>query len=237
VCSKYHKGRLAVTWDPVSDVSATTNFETNTNYTTIVDISDTTDFTIDVGWGQTTAYREHFPIFPPNSGTPVAQGDMFDTTALTYASTSLSYGNGVLSVYVINELSVPDDTIDADISVNVFVSAGEDFQVAAPCSTFLNQIFTTDIAFPKDVRLPEPQAEIISASDPEETQRTDSAPAVSARLDTLGPLSKDVALNDFYFGENIVSFRQLVKRYSTAEFLPTSYQETLSGFPLSTTYL
>jgi hypothetical protein len=237
VCSKYHKGRLAITWDPVSDVSGTTNFETNTNYTTIVDISDTTDFTIDVGWGQTTAYREHVPVFPTNSGTPVAQDVMFSTSALTYSSTTLPYGNGVLSVYVINELSVPDDTIDADISVNVFVSAGEDFQVAAPCSTYLNQMLTSSIEFPKDVRVPDPQAEIVSASDPEETQRTDSAPAISIKLDALGPMSKDVSLNDFYFGENIVSFRQLVKRYVTSEYLPFSLEAGQSGLPVNSPIL
>nr|ULG00121.1 MAG: structural polyprotein [Salisharnavirus sp.] len=221
VCSKYHKGRLAITWDPVSDISSTVNFETNTNYTTIVDISDTTDFTIEVGWGQTTPYREHFPVFFANSETPVSQSAMFANAALNYVSSSVDYGNGVLSVYVLNELSVPDNTVDANISVNVLVSAGDDFQVSAPCSTYLNMIRTTNASEPKDIITvePEPQAEIVSSAPPEETQRYDSAPAMSSTVDVLGPTSQNPSRTDLYFGENIVSFRQLLKRYVLSEYI------------------
>nr|ULG00092.1 MAG: hypothetical protein 2 [Salisharnavirus sp.] len=219
ICSKYHKGRIAVSWDPVSDLAALAGFETQTNYTTIVDISDTTDFTVEVGWGQTTSYREHLPVMLPNSSVAIPQTTMFNTSALAYNSSTVEFGNGVVSVFVLNELAVPDDTIDADVSINVFVSMADDFQVAAPCSTYLNMLRTSTAALPKTVVV-EPQAEIVTAS--EESQRYDSQPGFAPTVDTVGPCTAHDNLNDFYFGEVILSFRQLLKRYVMAELVNMS---------------
>lgn len=232
ICSKYHKGRLAVVWDPIADLG-TSPPEYDTNYTTVVDISDTTDFEVEVGWGQTTQYREHFPVRQTTVNAMVPQTSMFNTSALTYTANTVPYGNGVLSVYVLNELAVPDETIDSDISVNVFVSGGDDFEVAVPVSTYLNMLITSTASLPKNIVV-EPQAEIMSSVPTEEHDRVDSAPNVAPQIDRLGPLTLSPKINDVYFGESVRSFRSLLKRYNICEFIPATLTDTYTGLPIGT---
>lgn len=118
VASNFHKGRLKVVWDPYG-------FETNeynTNYTHIVDIAEDKDFTIEIGWGSELSYLTHRE--------PGLDAVIFKNGAPTSTPENLS--NGLLAVYVVNELTVPNSTIDNDITVNVFVSAGDDFEVNNP---------------------------------------------------------------------------------------------------------
>lgn len=194
VCSKFHKGRLRIVYDPVGNAITP---EYNTAYTTIVDISDTTDFTIDVGWGQIDPYRKHLnPGFAP----------AFGSDRLTYNSSSTGVGNGTLSVYVLNELTVADSTTNNDIQVNVFISACEDFEVAVPVTdTIRNLRLTTSTAV-------EPQAEEIS----EEQMKLDSAPVLKESVNTVGNMigTSSDPTNLVYFGESIKSLRQLIKRYN-----------------------
>jgi hypothetical protein len=229
ICSKYHKGRLAITYDPYGNFDALSVVETENNYTTIVDISDKTDFEIEVGWGQTTAYREHVPLLQdiPSNGA-VAQSTMFDTNVLNYTASSRTYGNGVLSVYVLNPLVVPDDTIDSDIQINVLVSMGDDFQVAAPTSEYLNKLMTSERLFPLDV-VPQADVQLIDPAPPEEKERTDSAPKQAPVADRLGPWVEEACMNDLYFGENIVSLRQLLKRYVMCEIMAYQFSESQMG--------
>ena len=53
-----------------------------------------------------------------------------------YASTLNGLCNGVISVRVLNELTIPNSTIDNDISINVYVSAGDDFELLGTVSSF-----------------------------------------------------------------------------------------------------
>jgi hypothetical protein len=112
--------------------------EYNTAYTTVIDIGDTTDFTIDVGWGQPTTYRPSLPI------ASVVESVTMNTTTLTYNSSTATFGNGTIAAYIVNELTAPDSTIDNDIVINVFVSAGEDFEVAVPDDSRLKRLRTTN---------------------------------------------------------------------------------------------
>jgi hypothetical protein len=100
VCSALHKGRLRIVYDP--EIEVTTNDPTritpeyNLGYQTVVDISETKDFEITVGWGQGSSYRQsafYEGISPLDSITPI-----------NYNSSTNTFGNGVLGVYVMNEL-------------------------------------------------------------------------------------------------------------------------------------
>ena len=91
VCSAFHKGRLKFVYDPLFLDSN----EYNTNYIEIVDIADTQDFTIEIGNGQATTLLQHAlpgedPVF-----------DQHNVLPLTYKP----YGNGVIGVYIVNELT------------------------------------------------------------------------------------------------------------------------------------
>lgn len=218
VCSKYHKGRVKIVYDPTGTPSSGTA-EYNTAYTTIVDISDNTDFEISVGWGQRTTYREHFQ---PGI---VAQGSMWSTTPVTLTTPSNNIGNGTLSVYVVNELTVPNSTVNNDIEVNVFISAGDDFEVAVPDAFPMENLrFTSSDA------LTAPQAfqDIVQSSiEPHagesEQIAEESRPSNVPTVNTLASvIPKTDETNLVHFGESIHSFRQMLKRYCRHSYVAGS---------------
>lgn len=214
VCSKYHKGRLKIVYDPSGNTSGTAEY--NTAYTTIIDISDTTDFTIKCGWGQATTYREHMLLTD-------AQSTQFNTTALTYNSSTTTRGNGTLAVYVVNELTVPNTTITNDISINVFVNMGEDFEVAGPTDENIKDLRLTSAAVltsPQAMEVTPHAGESDISNEGDEQERMDSAPLGTTILNTAG---ETTSLTDYtnhvHFGENIRSMRQLCKRYNMHEVM------------------
>nr|QUS52748.1 hypothetical protein 2 [Mute swan feces associated picorna-like virus 28] len=237
VCSNFHKGRLKIVYDPVGTPPTgaipptTPSAEYNTAYTSIVDISDNTDFEIDVGWGQNTTYREHYPF--PNNAEP------FSTTALTYDSSVVNYGNGTISVYVVNELTTPNSAAAYNIAINVFVSAGYGFEVAAPTDEYVcrvRYVYDNEPQGLMEASKEEPSNVAQAASalvamkfsniqpealDGQDQLVEDSPPTLqSAPLDTMGNVidSNDPA-NLVYFGETVSSMRQLLKRYNLTEIV------------------
>lgn len=126
VASAFHKGRLKITYDPSFPL---TN-EYNTNYTHIIDLAKERDFTIDIGWGQERTMIGH--------RSPVLDAVPYRQTAIG-ADPGLD-GNGIISVFVVNELTTPNVTPDNDISVNVFVSMGDDFEVFNPDSESIEDL-------------------------------------------------------------------------------------------------
>jgi hypothetical protein len=110
VSSNFHKGRIRVVYDPVATPVLP---EFNTHYTSIHDIADEKDFTVDVGWAQTVPYRKAL-----TTGGITMSTNVFGNTPVTVLPDT---GNGVLSLYVLNSLTAPSVS-DDDIQVNVFVS-------------------------------------------------------------------------------------------------------------------
>lgn len=187
VCSSFHKGRLKVVYDPKFLVGS----EYNTNYLQVIDIADQTDFSITIGNGQQNSLLDH--LYPGlNSVT-----ECYSTTAYT----ATGPGNGVLGVYVVNELTTPNSTVNNDIEVNVYVSAGDDFEVFVPESHF--QKFVVKPQSGKEPIVPESQ-NTMEPSAPEHDQ-----------TETLGPQDTNHdLLNHVFVGEAISSFRTLLKRYN-----------------------
>jgi hypothetical protein len=120
VASNFHKGRIRVVYEP-SDLTGSTDY--TTNYNRIIDIAEEKDFTMEIGWNQNLPYKSTYnaQFEPPAFGVGYSQPFRDD-----YRS------NGIVSIHVVNDLTVPNSTINNDIQVNVFVSAGDDFEVAGP---------------------------------------------------------------------------------------------------------
>jgi hypothetical protein len=118
ICSKYHRGRLRVSWDPIGDIANTTDSSTEV-YTSIIDISEVTNVTMRVPYCQRTAYQK----IPSALTTP-----MYDTTALA-ADTSDTV-NGILTIRVLNEQTSP--VAAADIDILVTVRGAENLEFASP---------------------------------------------------------------------------------------------------------
>lgn len=271
VASQYHKGRIKIVWDPYYP-------ETNeyvTNYTWILDLAEEKDCTVKVGWGNKLAYcttRE------PGLGQPPYRESKL-------VSIPGSAANGILSVYVVNRLTVPNSVVNNDISINVFTKMCDDFEVGNPFSNRLEsysylappgsvperKALLEKAIYPKglgalSVKIQEqkdeeyerrkgkpsadpPQSEIDDAirkytelaPDLLDTQSAEEAIVKGDQEDTTDPSKPittesdgalgDVALDpadhalDVFFGEAIVSLRQLLKRYT----YHTSFGTFMSG--------
>lgn len=193
VASSFHRGRLRFVWDPQVIDSPSDNF--NVVNSTIIDIADEKDFTLSIANGQAFTFLEH-----------LAPGD--DSVTNCYSTTSYTgvmenagvpKHNGILGVYVLNELTVPNSTANNDIEVNVFVSAGDDFEVAAPHDYFQRFAF-------------KPQSGLVD--DPLEETSEPSAPIQSSAMNMHASSDEDPKLNMVYMGEAVASYRPLLKRFN-----------------------
>jgi hypothetical protein len=207
VASEYHKGRLRISYDPRIGAS---NGEFNTQYTTIHDIAENKDFTVDVGWGQDVPFKESLGWYSTAE---------YGTSPLTI---SILQGNGVLSINVLNKLSAP--ALDnEDVKVNVFISMLDDFEVAAPDDKM------SFLKFRPFVEPPEPPPRlgkygIPESGDPNATDTDDDqdSPITDPEaVDNLGHTNIDTPGTTMVFmGEVIGSFRTLLKRAYRAELRP-----------------
>jgi hypothetical protein len=218
VASAFHKGRLKIVYDP----SYPATNEYNTNYTYIVDLAKERDFTVEIGWGQQFSFLQHKDML--RNGVRV-----FGTSKIAFPPGILA--NGILSVYVVNELTVPNSTANNDIAVNVFVSAGDDFEVANPTDQYLNELtwFTPQAGEYKPQAGETPDGDLTT---------NESTPMDTTPVELMGPnlTSSDHTL-DVFFGDPIVSFRQCLKRYNFLHNIQFSdsnhYTEwVLSNFPM-----
>jgi hypothetical protein len=208
VCSGFHKGRLKFVYDP----NYIESNEYNINYMKIVDISETKDVTMQVGNGQNLSLVSKL--------TPAIDSvtQCFSTTP--YAS--VDTGNGTLAVYVVNELTVPNSTINNDIQINVFVSAADDFEVFIPIDHFQNFVFR-------------PQSGTLS-----DTRSTANNGITASEIHMLGPtMTVSDKLSAVYCGETVSSMRNFLKRYNLSRRLGNSpgttgkfHQYTMANFPM-----
>ena len=192
VASSFHKGRLKIVFDPQRFESV----EYNTNYMRVIDISKEQDFTISVGNGQEFTLLDH--------AVPGAQSSTEIYSTTNYLTNG--EGNGNLAVYVVNELTTPNSTVNNDVQVNVFVSAGDDFEVFVPDSSDITNFTFFPQSGEEGMMVPESQ----DTSEP-------SAPMQENAMN-IGPGEQDLSdVNKVFTGESIASFRSLLKRSNLHE--------------------
>jgi hypothetical protein len=117
--SKYHKGRVTITWDPNHDITANVDSDA-TCFTRIVDIENEDEVEISIPYRGITPYLEV-------ENTPTAQFSNGPTPSLTF---NRMVHNGCLTMRVQNVLTGPAAT--PEIAILVYARAGEDFQYAVP---------------------------------------------------------------------------------------------------------
>lgn len=191
VASAFHRGRLAVVYEPSGVPSPDLNL--NTRYVAILDLAEAKDFTIEVKWSQAQAYCQ-VELAPDQQ---VANSDFPSIFA------PVPQMNGCLQVYVINELASSITTSSVD--VNVYISAGDDFQVQMPRDRM------STIAYARNDQTVGPpalsQSEVITDEENDPNQNT--AMVINGTYCRCDPMS-----NLVFFGEQIVSIRSLMKRYN-----------------------
>lgn len=198
--SAYHRGRLKIVYDP-NQVYATSDYQTQ--YTHVIDLHSERDFTIDVGWGNKHSYKHCSTEF-------TSYLDQESTTAIM-APKNDAYNNGSIGVYVVNQLTGPDDAIDNDIKISVFVSMGEDAEFFAPSDLVVG--YTSYFA-----QSGLESADIYTAQVGEDASANDSEPSKPAPQETEMALAGHVLQDDkavmVYYGDPVCSFRTLLKRYN-----------------------
>lgn len=186
VASAYHKGRIRLVWDPLFVQS----LETNIQYTDVIDISSQRDVTVEIEWGQSRHYLD-------------VNNSAFGSTSYSTAAiaSAASTCNGVLGVYVFNDLATPNSVVNNDIQVNVFVSM-VDFQVASPADiTGLSNSYVATV-----------QAGEEESSQMDNATAPGCGPATS--MAHMGLATDDPNEFAVYFGERVSSFRELLHRYN-----------------------
>jgi hypothetical protein len=137
VCSKYHKGRIKVVYDPNFVDFLKIENEDNVNYSQVIDLAETRDITIRVPWGQNRHWLDVTNV------STVLSNLQYSTTGGTVAppgALSTHTVNGQIGIFVINELTTPNSTINNDIEVNVFTSMCDDFCVSNPTGKHVSKL-------------------------------------------------------------------------------------------------
>jgi len=124
ICSRFHQGRLRISWDPTAANSGTTD-NTNVILTKVIDLaeSDEVEFRVPymqaAQWCNTTNYLGE--IYTTNNWLNGAGSRtlLADTT------------NGAITVKCLTNLSAPTDT--ATVTILTFVRAADNFILANPC--------------------------------------------------------------------------------------------------------
>lgn len=216
VSSNFHKGRLALHWDPYKvDPS-----ELNVSYSRIIDIGEEKDFVVRVKWGQ---------LYPYCASRVIGTNDLSfrNRGTLPATTTNSPFQNGFLCLRVLNELTVPNSDINNDVAINVFCKACDDFEVVNPTDINISSFSFFPNPPPgaqgEDVggeseellspQLLEPQSGEMSPGDEDCTEEP-SKPTAPTPSFEVGGMSGEGALADICFGEVIPSFRTMLKRYN-----------------------
>lgn len=134
ICSKFHRGRLLVTWDPLANLASidSTNMM-NVAYQRVIDIGTETDVNITIPYMQATKYMR---VFQAENYTTLPNNSMWLTaapwTSYQTETQTLNFYNGILTVKVLNQLSSPSST--ANVTVLVYSKGKENIEFANPSS-------------------------------------------------------------------------------------------------------
>lgn len=190
VCSEYHRGRLRIVYNPNQNNAGPVPF--NQVYSTIVDITENRDFEYEVKWADVRAWALNFG--PDSLAFSTIHDDVNPIPSSGMAD------NGTLSVYVVNELATPATTT-ADVKVQVWVSAGDDFAVAVPTTKGLSNMSV----FQEQSEI----APMVTTTD------TSNAPTCTSEVASFAPGEGIKEDNQYlvYQGERIVSYREMLRRY------------------------
>jgi len=183
VASSYHRGRLLITWNPTTTASS----EVNVVCSTIMDLDKERECVLEVPWGQAASFLQ---VATPDLAT---KGWIANPGVSTLAIDNV-YDNGIVSVYVLNTLAVPNTAATALVGLNIYVSM-EEAQYAVPDDSIIsNMVFTQNQSgVEPDIDVPMP----IDVAPTRVMEHTDA-------IDTLMMM---------YMGERITNFRTLLKRY------------------------
>lgn len=220
VASQLHRGRLAFVYHPNGKVS-TTLPELPSTYQQFMDLTETRDITITIRYAHPNPWlRTQTPatVYINSGGT-------------TFTTEMKNMSNGALSVYVLNELAAPINT--SVITLNVYISAGDDFMLANPA----NITFPTTTPYTHFMR-----EQYTAEADPFFAEAGEQADYTAVGESSSVYIARNIVLNgdendtpdvdnvhSVFIGEQFVSLRNIIKRYSQYAIRPISRAANVNG--------
>ncbi|APG77470.1 hypothetical protein 2 [Sanxia picorna-like virus 1] len=194
VGNAFHRGKLRVAWDPISQMISQDASRFNLQYSHIIDLTESRNYEFCIGWG---------------TNRPFLQCARLDLTYWTASEnpvplTDIS-ANGYFTVEVLSPLTSNDSTgssVDG-VTLLVFTRFGDDFEVAEP---FANNMQTLTPLFPT-----EEQSGNLAETPP--GVGLASQPDTSVCINQVDEKYDSGWLASTHFGERITSIRQILKRY------------------------
>jgi hypothetical protein len=159
--SKFHSGRLRVTWDPMSSNGNVTP-PANTVYNTIIDLADRDEYEVRIPWFYQLNYARVRGVTDNtwSNGSSMVVDPASD--------------NGVLNISVLTTLAAP--IASADVGVLVYVHAGENFELNNPTDIDTSSLFEIQSKDCVEVDFESP-----NSSDAKPTMKHYGAPILSLR--------------------------------------------------------
>lgn len=151
ICTRFHKGRVRITFDPVNDISATIPDYT-TVFNEIVDIGAEQDVEVRVPYSQAVTFLQTYPVSGNYnfSGSPLAPNQ---------------YCNGLITMRVVNPLSGP--VANTAIPVMVFVRAADNIEFAHPSSRIATNTTMSPLTLQsKEIEYPIKPKQIVAGNAP-----------------------------------------------------------------------
>lgn len=216
ICSQFHRGRLLVQFDPRQDKATETVSPTNVLLSQVMDISVTRDFEFRIPYASDRAFLE------------VAQPS-YDLNAKLLPG-DLSRFNGAFKVSVLNRLTSLSGT--GDVFIMVSVRAAENMKFAAPRKILDSSYSLTDSSKAVVPAMATASEEIMTAQSAVMDARLsdEGQPVATEATDFVNQHSVDDNIFDVYFGEQVVSFRSLLRRYArSGTFGPSASNTTLGN--------
>lgn len=217
VMSAYHRGRVAIHFDP-NDSRAVVTPLSNVNYTDYIDVNANS---ADLSAGRSVIFNVGF-----KQDTNYLRVPTVPTRAFTTGFYDQETTNGVLRMDVATELAVTDGV--TPVTVLVYIRAGENFRLRAPVSIE----DTSFVPYDDPAAFNAQSGELKQESHVAGTDEDVSADLTMSRSEDV---SADDQLDLVISGEAVVSLRQLLKRYNINVMCPPTTAQ-IAGMPAGGLY-
>jgi hypothetical protein len=216
--SDLHRGRLLIVYDPRGFVGTDVP-DTNTVFSRVIDLEETKDFTLPVHWFQQKSWAE-VPPGPTSLGIGKAS---------TLPATQNGRTNGQLRLYVLNELTGPDEDLTNSVRIVTFISGASDYEVAVPGNSVIGRTaFGGQFSHTTtEVNAAWSQSGILNNTKSAEASKPGCEG--TEMLEPIGAPSSPDALSLVYHGETFDSFRDMFKRYNLSAVFARSHDATKTG--------
>lgn len=184
IASKYHKGRVLISWDPKSDISANVA-EPSENFSRIVDISEEPDVEVRINYMQAQTWLK------ANMDNSIKNLALDGTTIGVHRE---GEDNGILSMRVLTKQTSP--VADAPIAIFVSVRGADNMEFANP------RELTNELSPYRT------QSDEYVLQSEELTYGAPTGQSIAG----MGTGREDCNKNLVYIGETITSLRQLLRR-------------------------